>query len=93
MILHDKVLFKSGVVVETKVWQITDDDRYPDGLKYSLFAVYEGQTLVGYDSHLPKGHHRHIGEKEEPYRFTSLETLRNDFKADLEVELAKSGLS
>lgn len=54
--------------------------------------IHDGQTLVGYDNHHPKGHHRHFGEREEAYSFTDLETLKNDFKADLEVELAKRGL-
>lgn len=91
-VLRTKVLLKNGVIVEMKIWKIKDKEQYPDGYKYSLFAVYEGQILVGYDNHHPKGHHRHIGDVERPYQFTDLKTLRNDFKADIEVQLAKRRL-
>ena len=92
LVLHNKVLLKSGVIVETKVWRIEGDQRYQDGFKYSLFAVHAGEVIVGYDNHHPKGHHRHIGNSELEYNFSTLEKLRNDFKADLEVELAKRAL-
>lgn len=92
MITHDKVLLASGVIVEIKVWQILDDERYPDRYKYSLYAVYGDDVLVGYDNHHPKGHHRHIDGKEESYNFTTLENLKNDFKSDLELQIAKRGL-
>ena len=94
MVLHEKVLLRSGTIVETKVWSVgRGDKRYPDGLRYSLYAIHGDEILVGYDNHYPKGHHRHIAGKEGSYNFTSLENLRNDFKSDLDVELAKRGLS
>ncbi len=93
LILHDKVVLRSGVIVETKIWWVVGDPHYPDGLKYSLYAVREGVVLVGYDNHHPKGHHRHLPDREVPYDFTSLEVLRSDFKAELDIELIKKGLS
>jgi hypothetical protein len=92
LLLHNKVLLKSGVIVESKIWRVVGDSRYQEGLKYSLFAVRGGEIIVGYDNHHPKGHHRHIGDSESVYNFTTLEKLKNDFKADLEVELAGRGL-
>ena len=92
LITHDKVLLASGVIVEIKVWQLWDDERYPERYKYSLFAIYDGEVLVGYDNHHPKGHHRHLHGKEESYNFTTLEKLKNDFKSDLELQMAKRGL-
>lgn len=50
------------------------------------------EVLVGYDNHHPKGHHRHIGTHKLSYNFQGLEQLKNDFKADLDVELARRGL-
>lgn len=92
LIMHDKVMLACGVIVEIKVWQIPDDERYPNHYKYSLYAVYDGDILVGYDNHYPKGHHRHLDGKEEHYNFTTLESLKNDFKSDLELQIAKRGL-
>ena len=87
LILHTKVVLGRGVIVEMKVWELPHSDRYPDGYKYSLYGVYGGKVLVGYDNHHPKGHHRHIGSLEEEYHFSSLENLKNDFKADLERQM------
>ena len=82
----------NGVIVEMKIWSIHGDSRFPDGFKYSLYAVFNGRILVGYDNHHPKGHHRHIRSDERAYNFTTLEALKNDFKADLEIELGREGL-
>ena len=40
LVMHNKVLLKNGVIVEMKIWNIADDNRYPDGYKYSLLASY-----------------------------------------------------
>ena len=76
-----------GVIVEMKIWEIPKSERYPAGYKYSLYGVYGGRVLVGYDNHHPKGDHRHIGEIESDYEFANLEKLKNDFRADLENQM------
>jgi hypothetical protein len=91
-VLQTKVVLHTGVTVEMKIWEVPKIERYPQGYKYSLFAIYNAVVLVGYDNHHPKGHHRHLAGQELPYRFTTLEILRNDFKADLESQLGKAGL-
>ncbi len=35
-----------------------------------------------YDNHHPKGHHRHIAGREEPYLFGSVQGLVADFLAE-----------
>ena len=92
LVLHNKVLLRHGVIVEMKIWDVRGNIRYPDNYKYSLFAVYGDEILIGYDNHHPKGRHRHTDNKEESYNFTTLENLKNDFKSDLEIEIAKRGL-
>lgn len=92
-VLRSKVVLHNGVIVEMKIWKIPKSERYPLGLKYSLYAVYNGDVLVGYDNHHPKGHHRHIDGQELPYHFISIEQLRIDFKADLEIQIRKVGLT
>ncbi len=91
-ILKTKVVLLSGIIVEMKIWAVHGDSRFPDGFKYSLFAVFGSRVLVGYDNHHPKGHHRHVRSEEREYNFTTLEALKNDFKADLEIELGREGL-
>lgn len=89
-ILQTKVVLHNGIIVEMKIWEIPKDERYPQGYKYSVYAVRNGEVLVGYDNHHPKGHHRHIQGKEFLYHFTSLENLKNDFEADLETQIGKA---
>lgn len=91
-ILQTKVVLRNGVIVEMKIWEVPKDERYPMGYKYSLYAIHDRQVLVGYDNHHPKGHHRHLENQEFSYHFTTIENLRNDFKADLEIQLGKVGL-
>lgn len=92
-VLKTKVVLRNGVIVEMRIWEVSSDlARYPDGFKYSLYAVFNGKVLVGYDNHPPKGHHRHVGGRETEYVFSSLEKLRNDFRADLEDQMSREGL-
>ena len=69
--------------MEFTVWQVTRSAQYPEGFKYSFFAVRNGVVVVGYDNHTPKGHHRHFGGMEEAYEFAGLDKLRADFRSDL----------
>lgn len=71
-------------IVQRKVWVLPDvSAERPYGLKYSLFCGDAAQCLVRYDNEAGKGDHRHYGEREEPYLFTTLETLLDDFQADI----------
>jgi hypothetical protein len=38
---------------------------------------------VRYDNERGKGDHRHIGGKEEPYVFSSIDRLLDDFERDI----------
>ena len=91
-ILQTKVILKNRVIVEMKIWQVPKDIKYPTGYKYSLYAVYNQEILVGYDNHYPKGHHRHMDGQEEEYNFTDIRKLINDFKSDVETQSIKAGL-
>ena len=61
----------------------TMPDR-PHAIKYRLYFGRSGKCLVRYDNEAGKGDHRHIGDKEFPYRFVSLARLRRDFESDVE---------
>lgn len=54
----------------------------PHGLKYQLYCGRLAQCMVRYDNETSKGDHRHIGAREEPYRFESVSKLIEDFQAD-----------
>jgi hypothetical protein len=42
------------------------------------------ETTVRYDNERGKGDHRHLGEDEHGYVFTSVEQLLEDFRSDVE---------
>jgi len=82
LVFHQKVVHEDGSIVEVKIWQVPKSVRSPDGVKYFFYLVKGGKVLVGYDNHHPKGHHRHYGDRQEPYPFTSIEQLAHDFNED-----------
>ena len=83
LIINSKV-FAGCWIVQRKVWVLPQVSvERPHGLKYSLFCGDEKTCLVRYDNETGKGDHRHYGTHEEPYAFTTLEALLEDFNADV----------
>ena len=71
-------------IVERRVWVLPEATaERPHRLKYALFCGDAARCLVRYDNETGKGDHRHYGEYEEPYAFTTLETLLEDFQQDV----------
>jgi uncharacterized protein YwbE len=83
-IVDSKEVWPDGTLVQLAVWRLpAASPERPHGLKYRLYCGRDGRCLVRYDNETGKGDHRHIGEREEPYRFTSLPGLLADFRADV----------
>jgi len=84
-IFHDKAIYPDdGAIVEMTIWEVPEPvpgSAYR--LKYSLFYGYPGRRVVSYDNERGKGDHRHRGDLEEPYTFTTVEQLVADFLADV----------
>ncbi|MCJ9672175.1 DUF6516 family protein [Neorhizobium sp. BETTINA12A] len=86
LVIRERVVFGDGAILEIKVWRVPD--HVPPSqhlLKYSLFYGRPGKRLVGYDNERGKGDHRHYGDREESYRFVSIEQLLADFRQDVET--------
>jgi len=82
--LFDKRLDNRGGVVEMVIWQLPEADAgRPHGLKYRLVFARQGRRLVGYDNERGKGDHKHIGDKQFPYVFVSIDQLVDDFMTDV----------
>ena len=81
---HDKQVLPDGTILEMKLWEVPRPVAGSSHqLKYSLFYGREGERLVCYDNERGKGDHRHVAGKEEPYAFTTVEKLIDDFKTDV----------
>ena len=85
IIFRDKYVFADGAIREMIIWRLpTADVVRPHGLKYSLYYGFPGTRLVGYDNELGKGDHRHYGDREEPYNFSTIEQLVAYFEKDID---------
>ena len=72
-----------GGVIEMVIWQLPEPTaERPHGPKYRLAYVVDDVRVVGYDNEMGKGDHKHLAERELPYRFVDAEPLVADFYAD-----------
>lgn len=87
LVFSDKQALPDGAIVEMVIWQLpgpVPGSRHR--LKYRLYYGLPGRRVVGYDNETGKGDHRHIGDREERYHFTTPEQLVADFLADVRRE-------
>lgn len=85
LVLRDRVIDEEGDLTELVLWRVPRSPRHPEGIRYRLAFLLAGTGMpaVLYDNHHPKGHHRHRGELQEPYRFSTVDRLLVDFLADV----------
>jgi len=84
LLQHDDVYDEEGWRIIIKIWKVSVTRTSPDGIDYSLSMISpEGERVVGYDNHWPKGHHRHVLAEEGPYTYSGIDALVADFKADV----------
>jgi hypothetical protein len=74
-----------GSIVEIVIWELADplppsSHRY----KYRLYFGAGGISRVRYDNERGKGDHRHVGNQEFAFGFSSIEQLLRDFESDVE---------
>lgn len=71
LILHTKEM-QGNEIVEIRIWQVPKSPDKPDGLKFSIVYIKDGNRLIGYDNAEGRGYHRHLLNKEDPYQFTDI---------------------
>jgi hypothetical protein len=84
-ILREKLIDEEGNIVELTIWKVPVTAQYPLGVRYRLALVPTGAgaPAVLYDNHQPKGPHRHVAGREEPYAFADVDQLLEDFLGDV----------
>ena len=84
-LLDERHVVAANAFVELVVWRIGDRSTGSrHDFKYRLALVVDGQCVLRYDNESGKGDHRHIGEKELPYVFTTAQRLLDDFWSEVD---------
>lgn len=84
LLLHERKELEQGSFVELVLWKLPKrTTERPHGYKYRLAYVRGGKCVLCYDNETSKGDHRHVGSREEPYRFRTVDTLLKDFMRDV----------
>ena len=84
LLYHSKKVKPDGDTIEITIWKVPVTEDKPLGVKYSLVFIRDGKRVICYDNAEGKGDHKHIGDKELSYRFTTVKKLFEDFYRDLE---------
>ena len=84
LIIRNRRLFEDGFLIEMVVWRVpVPVPPTSHEFKYRLFYGRKDERVVGYDNERGKGDHRHYGNREEPYAFSTMAQLLDDFERDV----------
>jgi hypothetical protein len=86
LLLRERHILDDRSFVEMVVWQVP---RVLPGsahqFKYRLAYVVGGICVLRFDNETGKGDHRHLGEIESAYSFSTLDRLVDDFWREVEA--------
>jgi uncharacterized protein DUF6516 len=86
LLLNDRHTLSEDTFVEMVVWRLPSPlSGSRHGFKYRLALVVNGRCVLRYDNEAGKGDHKHKGEKETPYIFTTPQALLDDFWHDVDT--------
>lgn len=81
---HTRVVYAENAFAGIVLWQLRASlpgSRH--SYKYRLAYVVRGECVLRYDNETGKGDHRHYGDKESRYAFSTPERLIADFRRDI----------
>lgn len=79
-----RVTYSESAFAELVLWRVPKPIKgSPHGFKYRLAYIVRGHCVLRCDNEVGKGDHRHFGEKECAYAFTTPEQLITDFQNDI----------
>ncbi|MEX2165065.1 MAG: DUF6516 family protein [Sulfuricaulis sp.] len=85
LLFDQRIVIAETAFAELVLWEVPTPVRGSQhSYKYRLAFVVDGRSAVRYDNEAGKGDHRHVGDVEEPYLFTTPDQLVNDFFLDIE---------
>jgi Family of unknown function (DUF6516) len=85
LLLKERLVVAEDRFAEIVVWRLP---RRPRGshhvFKYRLAFVVDEVCVLRFDNETGKGDHKHVGDVEVPYAFSTLEGLITDFWDEVE---------
>ena len=85
VMINERHIVSENAFVEMVVWRLQlplSGSRHC--FKYHLALVVNNKCVIRYDNEVGKGDHKHEGEEEFPYLFTTPQALLNDFWNDVD---------
>jgi Family of unknown function (DUF6516) len=84
LIARTRIVYSADSFAELVLWRVPNPvPGSAHEFKYRLAYVVEAVCVVRYDNEIGKGDHRHFGNVENSYRFTTPERLMVDFQTDI----------
>ena len=85
LLLNERVPQGGDSFTEQRVYRVPSSVAgSAHDLKYSLAFIVGGDCVLRYDNEAGKGDHRHVGDVETPYSFTTPAALIADFWHDVD---------
>jgi hypothetical protein len=85
LMLKEHQVVGEDAFVELVVWRLPSPAAGSKHIfKYRLALVVKGRCVIRYDNEQGKGDHKHCGDEEMPYNFTTPDKLIDDFWKDVE---------
>jgi hypothetical protein len=85
LLLRERRIIAEDRFAEIVIWQVPRALRGSrHRFKYRLAFVVDEVCVLRFDNETGKGDHKHVGETEVTYRFTTLERLIEDFWNEVE---------
>ena len=83
-LLDSHIIYSEEIFAELVIWQLQQPVAgATHQYKYRLAYVVRGECVLRYDNEAGKGDHRHAGERQRAYAFTTPEQLIADFQRDI----------
>ncbi len=84
--IDERHVLAENAFVEIVIWRLPRSVRgSTHRFKYRLALVEDGACVLRYDNEAGKGDHRHVGNTERRYDFTTHEALLADFWCDVDM--------
>jgi hypothetical protein len=80
LLIRDRKQLDEFAFADMRVWRVPTPVRgSAHDFKYALAYGEDGVCVLRFDNEAGKGDHRHEGDDDRPYQFTTVERLIDDF--------------